>query len=65
MAPAPQPAQASPSQPAETESTVQPRSATEDEPIAADTDRQVRLFLQKWADAKKSTNIREVEDFYV
>jgi len=64
IAPALQPAQASPSQPAETESTVQPRSATEDEPIAADTDRQVRLFLNKWADAKKSTNIGEVEDFY-
>lgn len=45
IAPALQPAPASPSQPAETESTAQPRNATEDEPLAADTDRQVRLFL--------------------
>jgi hypothetical protein len=43
---------------------VQPRNATADEPVAADTDQQVRLFLHKWADAKKSVNIGEIEDFY-
>jgi len=59
-----QPAQASAVQPAETKPTVQPQNATEYQPLAADTDGQVRLFLLKWADAEKSTNIDEVGDFY-
>jgi hypothetical protein len=63
-APALQPAQASAVQPAETKPTVQPPNATEYQPLAADTDRQVRLFLLKWADAEKSTNIDDVGDFY-
>jgi hypothetical protein len=58
------PADASTPQPAETESRVQPPKAAEHEPVAADTDRQVRRFLQKWADAEKSANTGEVEDFY-
>lgn len=58
------PAEASTAQPAETELTVQPPKAAEYEPVEADTDRQVRLFLHKWADAEKSANTGEVEDFY-
>lgn len=58
------PADASTAQPAETELTVQPPKAAEHEPVEADTDRQVRLFLHKWADAEKSANIGEVDDFY-
>ena len=57
-------AHASTEQPAETESTAQPPIAAEDHPVAADTDRQVRMFLHKWADAEKSANIGEVDDFY-
>ena len=64
MAPAPQPAQASAVQPADTKATVQPPNATEDQPLAADTDRQVLLFLLKWADAEKSANIDDLGDFY-
>jgi hypothetical protein len=64
MAPALQPAQASAVQPAETKPTVQPPNATEDQPLAAETDRQVRVFLQKWAVAEKSANINDVGDFY-
>jgi hypothetical protein len=63
MAPALPPDQASAVQPAETTPTMQLPNATEDQ-LAADTDRQVRLFLLKWADAEKSTNIDDVGDFY-
>jgi hypothetical protein len=59
-----QPPQAAAVQPAETTPTLQPPNATESQPLAADTDRQVRLFLLKWADAEKSTNIDDVGDFY-
>ena len=63
MAPAPQPAQASAVPPADTKPTVQPPNAT-DQPLAAETDRQVRVLLQKWAVAEKSANIDDVGDFY-
>jgi hypothetical protein len=43
---------------------VQPPNATENNLPAADTDRQVRLFLLKWADAEKGTNSDDVADFY-
>jgi hypothetical protein len=59
-----QPAQASAVQTAETKPTVQPPNATENQLLAAETDRQVRLFLLKWADAVKSTNLDDVGDFY-
>lgn len=58
------PADASTAQPVETESTAQPPNAGEGATVAADTDRQVLLFLHKWADAEKSANIGEVEAFY-
>jgi hypothetical protein len=64
LAPELQPAEASAVQPAETKPTVQPPNATENQPLAADTDRQVRLFLLKWADAEKGTNSDDVADFY-
>jgi len=64
LAPELQPAEASAVQPAETKPTAQPPNATENQPGAADTDRQVRLFLLKWADAAKSTNLDDVGDFY-
>ena len=64
LAPELQPAEASAVQPAETKPTAQPPNATENQPVAADTDRQVRLFLLKWADAAKSTNLDDVGDFY-
>ena len=64
LAPELQPAESSAVQPAETKPTVQPPNATENNLPAADTDRQVRLFLLKWADAEKSTNSDDVADSY-
>jgi hypothetical protein len=64
LAPELQPAESSAVQPAETKPTVQPPNATENNLPAADTDRQVRLFLLKWADAEKSTNSDDVVDSY-
>ena len=33
-------------------------------PVAGDTDRQVRAFLRKWADAQKSMSIGDLTDLY-
>ena len=64
LAPELQPAEASAVQPPETMLTVQSPKATENQYLAAETGRQVRLFLLKWADAEKSTNVDDVGDFY-
>ena len=58
------PARVSPEQPRTTGSTLQVPSLNRNAPVARDTDRQVRMFLQKWVNAEKSTNIGDLTDLY-